>query len=74
VGFKRTRHTQTASKFSRGSIFGDISIDYAKVNVGLVRINDSEYKLTVEAAWVAAFDTGGIWKFVSELTSKFENA
>ena len=74
LGFKASKKRGEISRFSRGSVIGDISIKLAKVNVSMHRINPSEHEITVEAGWVAAFDTGDHWKFITELGEKFENA
>ena len=74
LGFKVSQRTNEIFRFSRGSVVGDISIKLAKVNVSLRRMNSNEHELTVEAGWIAAFDTGDHWKFITELGSKFENA
>lgn len=74
LGFKRTQHSSTQSKFSRGSIIGDISIKLAKINIILSKISDNQQEITIEAAWVAAFDTGDHWQFITELAEKLEQA
>jgi len=73
-GFKKTSSKNDASKFSRGSILGDISIKLAKVNVGIQKITDNEHEITVQAGWVAAFDTGDHWQFLNELCNKIKDA
>ena len=71
-GFKKVSEKDSSVKFSRGSVLGDISIKLAKVNVGLRKISDSEHEVTVEAGWIAGFDTGDHWTFTKELTEKME--
>jgi len=73
-GFKKVKESESFQKFTRGSVLGDISIKLAKVNVGLRKIAENEHEITVQAGWVAAFDTGDHWKFTKELSEKIENA
>ena len=72
-GFKKVRGNESFSKFTRGSVLGDISIKLAKVGVNIRKIADNEHEVTVQAGWIAAFDTGDHWKFTKELTEKIEN-
>jgi hypothetical protein len=73
-GFRKTGDSDSLIKFSRGSILGDISIKLAKVNVCLETIAEHEHEITVHAGWVAAFDTGDHWQFITELSERIENA
>ena len=73
-GFKKNKESESFQKFTRGSVLGDISIKLAKVNVGLRRVAENEHEITVQAGWVAAFDTGDHWEFTKELSAKIENA
>ena len=73
-GFKKVKENDTSQVFTRGSVLGDISIKLAKVNVGLRKIGDNEHEVTVQAGWLAAFDTGDHWVFTKELSEKIENA
>ena len=73
-GFKKVKETESSKMFTRGSVLGDISIKLAKVDVCLRKISENEHELTVQAGWVAAFDTGDHWKFTKELSEKLENA
>jgi hypothetical protein len=45
----------------------------AKVVIYLRKIANNEHEVTVQAGWIAAFDTGDHWKFTKELTDKIEN-
>ena len=74
LGFKSSRKTDDILTFRRGSVIGDISIKLAKINVAMCKIMPSEHEITVEAGWVAAFDTGDHWQFITELGEKIENA
>lgn len=73
-GFKKVKQESALGKFTRGSALGDISIKLTKVKVGLREISDNEHEITVQAGWVAAFDTGDYWQFITELSDKIENA
>ncbi len=73
-GFKKVKESESYQQFTRGSVLGDISIKLAKVNVGLRKLAENEHELTVQAGWIAAFDTGDHWKFTKELIEKIKNA
>jgi hypothetical protein len=73
-GFKKIKEGESFQKFTRGSVLGDISIKLAKVNVGLRKINENEHEMTVQAGWIAAFDTGDYWEFTKELSENIANA
>ena len=73
-GFHKTKQKGATATFTRGSVLGDLSIELVRVDVGLTRLNDSELEVTLQAGWVAAFDTGDHWKLITELRSKLENA
>lgn len=72
-GFRKTSGSSSITKFTRGSIIGDISIKLAKVNVELRELSENELEIFVQAGWVVAFDTGDHWKFITELSEKIEN-
>lgn len=72
-GFRKTKQKDSVSHFTRGSVLGDFSINLSKVNVALREVAPNEHELTVQAGWVAAFDTGDHWQFTTELASKLEN-
>jgi uncharacterized protein YxeA len=73
-GFKKTKQKKSVSHFSRESVLGDISINLAKVDVSLREVSTGAHEITVQAGWVAAFDTGDHWQFITELGNKIENA
>lgn len=73
-GFKKVSDSEAFQRFSRGSVLGDLSIKLANVNIGLKEIAKDEHEITVQAGWVAAFDTGDHWRFTKELSEKIENA
>ena len=72
-GFRKTKQRGATASFTRGSVLGDLSIELAKVDVGLIRLNDKALEITVQAGWVAAFDTGDHWKLITELGRRLEN-
>ena len=72
--FNKTRTSAKESKYTRGSILIDIPIKLSKVNAGVRELAENEIELTIQAGWVAAFDTGDHWRFLSEMCEKVENA
>lgn len=74
LGFKKKKDRGGLTKYSRGSIAGDMSIKLMKVNVTFCPVSDGKLPYSVEAAWVVAFDTGDHWKFTKELGDKLANA
>lgn len=73
-GFKRIGDSNGVMTFSRGSVIGDISIKLAKVKIGVKNLSNAKLEVTIQAGWVAAFDTGDHWKFIMELCKQLENA
>ena len=74
LGFKKVKVTGSVEKYTRGSVLGDISIKLSKVSVYVDTISSTEKTVSVQAGWVAAFDTGDHWQFLKELSEKLENA
>jgi hypothetical protein len=72
-GFKKVGLSNSASKFTRGSVVGDFSIKLAKVNVSVSRNHNTSVTVLVDAAWFVAFDTGDSWTFLNELSEKIES-
>jgi len=72
-GFRKRKQSGATASFTRGSVLGDLSIELAKVDVGLSRLNDEALEITVQAGWVAAFDTGDHWELITELGRKLES-
>ena len=56
----------------RGHILGDFSIKLAKVNLLVTEPKSGFVEFAIEAGWVAAFDTGDFWQFLTELKAKVE--
>lgn len=74
LGFKKVKQEASITKYTRGSVLGDISIKLSKVDVYLRSVSSTEKEVAVQAGWVAAFDTGDHWQFLSELSRKLESA
>lgn len=74
LGFKKVKQDDSSSKYTRGSMLGDISIKLAKIDVYLKTISSTEKEVAVQAGWVAAFDTGDHWQFLNELSQKLEDS
>ena len=72
-GFVQRSKNETEIKYARGHILGDISIKLAKVNLLIATPVAAVTDISVEAGWVAAFDTGDFWKFLAELKEKIES-
>ena len=72
-GFEKVREDDAITYFTRGSVLGDFSINLAKVDVALREITPNQHELTVQAGWVAAFDTGDHWQFITELGRELED-
>ena len=70
-GFAKVKVFGRASFFTRGHLLGDFSVKVIKVRLGVYQ-EPGGVGLTLEAAWVAAFDTGDFWVFLTELKQKLE--
>ncbi len=73
-GFKKTKEKGGIIYFTRGFILGDLSVKLSKVKLTAKEISQNLTVLTIEAGWVAGFDTGDHWKLLKELSNKLENA
>lgn len=73
-GFEKTKQRGSTTKFRRGSVLGDLSIELSKVDISLTRINENSLEITVQAGWVAAFDTGDHWDLITRLGAELERA
>ena len=71
-GFVKKSQNGGITKYSRGHILGDFSIKLAKVNLLVTTHESGSVDISIEAGWVAAFDTGDFWKFLTELKEKVE--
>jgi hypothetical protein len=73
-GFKMSGAKNGIIYFHRGQILGDFSVNLMKVKLGIKDPKKEVSELTLEAKWVAAFDTGDFWSFTTQLANKLENA
>lgn len=71
-GFGKKSQGVVFAKYSRGHILGDFSIKLARVNLLVTSPDSDSVELSIEAGWVIAFDTGDLWKFLTELKEKLE--
>ena len=74
LGFKKKGESGAKTKFSRGSLLKDFSVERAAVDICLYKLSGTKYEITVNAGWVAAFDTGDLWQLMTELSKKIESA
>lgn len=73
-GFKKSAEKDGRIYFVRGHILGDFSIKLAKIRLGFKNLQNNRSEVTLEASWVAAFDTGDCWTFLTELSQKLETS
>ena len=73
LGFKKVKEGAPL-KYTRGSVLGDISIKLSKVDVHLSEISPKKREISIQAGWIAGFDTGDHWQFLYELSKKIEDA
>jgi len=69
-GFAESAHTTGTVRYSRGSLLGDFSIRIAKVDLEFSLPLESKSHLRASYGSFAAFDTGDLWSFCSELRAK----
>ena len=74
LGFNKTKNSGSLTKYTRGSTLGDLSIKLSKVNITLNEMDNKKLEVTIQAGWVAAFDTGDHWQFITELGQKLKRA
>ncbi len=70
-GFVKKSQNGGITKYSRGHILG-FSFKRAKVNLLVTTHESGSVDISIEAGWVASFDTGDFWKFLTELKEKVE--
>lgn len=73
LGFDETQSKNGITYFNRGSLLGDFSVKLIKINLGVKEPHNGLSEITLEAAWVAAFDTGDFWILTTELVNKLES-
>ena len=43
-----------------------------KIKLGITPLESHRFEITLQAGWLVAFDTGDLWTFITELSSKLE--
>jgi len=72
--FKSAGNHRGKLLFTRGSVFGDFSINRLKVKVGIENNADGKTELTVESYWAVMFDTGDFWDLTNLLVGELNDA
>ena len=72
-GFRVDKRTENVLRFTRRSALGDFSIKIAKVNLTFAMPLTADTEVLVEYGSFAAFDTGDLWTFTSELKAGLES-
>ena len=62
LGFKNKGESGAKTKFSRGSLLKDFSVEHAPVDVCLYKLLGTKHEVALIAGWAAAFDTGDLWQ------------
>ncbi|WP_448547655.1 hypothetical protein [Thalassotalea fusca] len=70
-GFTFQYTTKNNIYFSRGKAWGDLSINYIKINLIFNKELNRNSLIQVEVADVCLFDTGDLWTLSSELATCF---
>lgn len=70
LGFRQSSETTTMVRFTRGSALGDFSVKIMKLDVDVTLPIETRATLAVHYGALAAFDTGDLWTFASELKAK----
>ncbi|NQT40024.1 MAG: hypothetical protein HQ581_21200 [Planctomycetes bacterium] len=71
-GFRKFKTRNGMTFFQRGHLLGDFSIKIVKLKCGISEPENGKSTITLEASWVAGFDTGDLWVFLSELKQKLK--
>ena len=71
-GFVKKSQKNSVTKYSRGHVLGDFSIKLLNINLLVTKPQSGVVEFAIEAGWVAAFDTGDFWQFLTELKTKVE--
>ncbi len=72
-GFTPSMQDESWATYSRGHILGDFSVNITKVNIKVAQPISNPISIFVEYGWVAAFDTGDLWRFTTELKHKLSS-
>lgn len=67
LGFRRTARDDAKIQFARGSLVGDFSVSIMNITLTFSLPIESPTTVLVEYGAFAAFDTGDLWKFATEL-------
>lgn len=73
-GFSESKRESGILRYSRGSLLGDFSIKIAKVNLTFPLPLEAETAVEIAYGQIAAFDTGDLWRFATELKARTEQA
>ena len=65
LGFKNKGESGAKTKFSRGSLLKDFSVERAAVDICLYKLSRTKHEITANSGWAAAFDTGDLWQFMT---------
>lgn len=69
-GFSQAAWDSRSLRFARGSLLGDFSIKIVKVNLTFALPLAAETAVEIAYGSFAAFDTGDLWQFATELKAK----
>lgn len=72
-GFTAVSIDDRKAVFDRGKLLGDFSVKLLKLRCVVEAPKDGESRLTLQARWMIAFDTGDLWRFTTELKQKLES-
>lgn len=64
-GFRAVENKSGGKSFERGSVLGDLSIDWVKLRIS--EMEGSPGRLLIAYGGPALFDTGDLWKFAREI-------
>lgn len=73
-GFSESKREAGFVRYSRGSLLGDFSIKIAKVNLTFPLPLEADTVVEIAYGQIAAFDTGDLWRFATELKARTEQA
>lgn len=69
-GFAEAARNSGSLRYARGSMLGDFSIKLIKVNLTFALPLAAETAVEIAYGSLAAFDTGDLWRFATELKAK----
>lgn len=74
MGFRPARQDDHGAVFTRGSVLGDFSIKVAKLNLRFEWPLKPITRVVIGYGVFAAFDTGDLWKFSTELKTRLSGS